>query len=249
MGRCWWCCQENCAYTSCSCSCHRGDERRSLNDTFKEVELEKCPKCHHPLAFHRDHEGDSGARYGSSHYCDERESYDNNDFCGCTHGAPPKKEFVFYAIASDDNLEKAKWYCTYSAQKPRGWKSDINDAKVWVRRSAAKSKATALGPQARLVEFHVTKTVVIDQRAEAMTRVIDNLRRHVSGKWKYVYEGGSEWRHESGLTVRAEAHFAPRFDGDDDNFEIRYRRTDTGERVYPFLGLGLPTQEKRSTDR
>lgn len=27
MGRCWGCCQENCGYSYCSCSCHDGDEK------------------------------------------------------------------------------------------------------------------------------------------------------------------------------------------------------------------------------
>lgn len=179
MGRCWGCCQENCSYTSCSCSCHRDDDKdrmRAPNVTFKEVELPLCPECNHPLAYHRDHEGDSGARYGSSHWCDERMSYDNNDFCGCTHGAPPKKTFTFYAVVDSDDLEKARWYCTYSSQKASGWKKDFEDAKIWVRRSAAKSKATALGTQARIVEFHVTKTVVVDQ-TEHLKKVAEERRQ------------------------------------------------------------------------
>lgn len=182
MGRCWGCCQENCGYTNCSCSCHRGENLKPAPVvTLKEVELDRaedpkslCPKCNHPMWEHRFSYPEKDRKgYG----CFERLSYDNNDFCGCTHGAPPKQKFVFYAVADDDDLQKAKWYCTYSSQKSSGWKKDFEDAKIWVRRSAAKAKATALGAQARIVEFHVDKTVVIDQREHLKKVAEEKIQR------------------------------------------------------------------------
>lgn len=162
MGRCWGCCQENCGYTNCSCSCHRGENLKLLPVEAKPEPSPKelCPHCRHPLWEHRFSYPEKERR---GFKCFERMSYDNNDFCGCTHGAPPKQEFVFYAVADSDDLAKAKWYCTYSAQKSSGWKKDFSDAKIWVKRSSAKAKATALGAQARIVEFHANKVVIVDQ--------------------------------------------------------------------------------------
>ncbi len=164
MGRCWGCCQENCGYTKCSCPCHRDENLRprpsvSSNETDQDPSA-ACPECRHPMWEHRfSYPGKDKRGYK----CYERRSRDNNDFCGCTHGGPPEQKFVFYAIVDNDDVQKARWYCTYSAQKSSGWKEDFADARIWVRKSAAKSKATALGAQARIVEFHTTKTVVVNQ--------------------------------------------------------------------------------------
>ncbi len=32
MGRCWGCCQENCGYNYCGCSCHEEDQKQSVMD-------------------------------------------------------------------------------------------------------------------------------------------------------------------------------------------------------------------------
>lgn len=101
--------------------------------------------------------------YRGGYGCDERMSYDNNDFCGCSHGAPAPTTYTFYAVADNKDLSKAKWYRTYSANRSSGWKKDFDDAKIWTKRSSAKSKATSLGAQAVIVEFHVTKVIVVDQ--------------------------------------------------------------------------------------
>jgi hypothetical protein len=123
-----------------------------------------CPKCGHNIGGHREHKDDSGERFGSSFWCDERMSYDNNDFCGCTHGSPPKSEetYTFYAVADRKDLSKARWYRTYSANRSSGYVDDLADAKIWVKRGVAKGKCTQLGPSATLVEFVVTKVNVID---------------------------------------------------------------------------------------
>lgn len=117
---------------------------------------------------------DEGMR--DRYMCHERMSRDNNDFCGCVHGAPDKKLYVFYAIADNDDLNKANWYCTYSAQKSSGWKKDFEDARIWNKRTPAKSKATVLGPSARIIEFHVDKVVVIDQ-TEHLKKVAEDRKQ------------------------------------------------------------------------
>lgn len=164
MGRCWGCCQENCGYADCSCSCHRGENLQPLPkvaETKPEPSpRDLCPRCHHPLWEHRFSYPEKEKR---GFRCFERRSDENNDFCGCTHGAPPERKFVFYAVADSDDIQQAKWYCTYSASKSSGWKKDFGEAKIWVKKSSAKSKATALGARARIVEFHADKVVVINQ--------------------------------------------------------------------------------------
>lgn len=61
-----------------------------------------------------------------------------------------------------------------------------------------------------------------------MRRVIDQLRTMFPGRWTYDSQS-CQWNHEDGWYVRAEAAFAPRYDGDDDSFRTQYRRSDTGE--------------------
>lgn len=99
-------------------------------------------------------------------------SYDNNDFCGCTHGAPTAPTFAFYAIADKENIAKARWYRTYSQYKGSGFVDSLDDAKIWTKRSQAQAnclrlaqaKYTGLGGGAYLVEFVAGKVNVIDQR-------------------------------------------------------------------------------------
>jgi hypothetical protein len=102
--------------------------------------------------------------------CNERMSHDNNDFCGCTHGAPepivPTQEplAVFYAVRND----KGEYYRMYDKNRSTGWKKDLADAKLWTRIGPAKGKITALshgkGPIPELVEFIVREVRVVDQR-------------------------------------------------------------------------------------
>lgn len=149
MGRCWGCCQENCGYTDCSCSCHRGENLKPVPKVIlKEVELgppqdpkSSCPKCHHPMWKHRFSYPEKERK---GYRCFERMSYDNNDFCGCTPGAPPEQKFVFYAVADNKGLAQARWYRTYGNQKSSGWVRDFDEAKVRSKRSLAKAKRPAL---------------------------------------------------------------------------------------------------------
>ena len=188
MGRCFGCHQDSCGYRkNCPCVCHREDITVVTPDASSAVQpkladhpyagnKEQCPKCHHPMWKHRkDYHG---------FQCYERMSYDNNDFCGCAHGAPKVEEptYTFYAVADRDDLTKAKWYRTYSANGSSGWVSDLDNAKVWVKRSSAKGKCTNLGPSARLVEFEVTKVTVVDnsdsvKKAAEAKRAADERRQ------------------------------------------------------------------------
>ena len=106
------------------------------------------------------------------------------------HKPAPEPLYTLYAVASEDDLTKAKWYCTYSASKSSGWKSSFNDAKIWTRRSAAKAKCTALGPSARLVEFVVTKVNVIDNsdqvKKAAERREQEEYRRQIAERRREI---------------------------------------------------------------
>lgn len=136
---------------------------------------EPCPKCGHSL---RDHyvEEDIG-----KHQCWHRNSYENNDFCGCTHGAKKVDNFTFYAVVDNPNLSVAKWYRTYSSNRNSGWVKDFEDAKIWTRRGQAQGKCTNLGPFTYLVVFSAGEIEVVDQRVrvekqEAKARAAEALR-------------------------------------------------------------------------
>lgn len=169
MGRCWGCCQENCGYTNCSCACHGSEKRELEASSVEQPKLkdhphagnkQRCPKCDHEMWEH--HVGHRG------YMCYERRSYDNNDFCGCTHCMPEylkSKTYKFYAVASNKDLDKAQWYRTYgsnSSRRSAGWVKALEDAKIWLKQSSAKSKATSLGVNAAIVEFVVTEVNVTD---------------------------------------------------------------------------------------
>jgi len=97
--------------------------------------------------------------------CWHRNSMENNDFCGCTHGRPEPPSFTFYAVVNDPDLTIAHWYCTYSQRKNSGWVKDFKDAKIWTRPGPAQGKCTNLGVGAFLVKFAAGHVEVIDQRA------------------------------------------------------------------------------------
>jgi hypothetical protein len=114
-------------------------------------------------------------------------SYDNNDFCGCTYGKPAKKAYTFYAVASDADLTKARWYRTYSSNKGSGFVNDIDDAKIWMKRSQAQSKCTRLGGSTVMVEFITTEVNTIDQtehrkRAAEKKRFDEERRRQTQAE-------------------------------------------------------------------
>lgn len=67
-------------------------------------------------------------------------------------------------------------------------------------------------------------------------RVIDALRRHVAGAWRY--EWPSRWVHESGVAVQGYSTCSISESGYE-TYGSEMRRSDTGEHVNLFLGIGL----------
>lgn len=102
--------------------------------------------------------------------------------------------YMFYAVADSDDLTKARWYRTYSASYSSGWVSDLNDAKVWVKRNSAKSKCTNLGPRARLVEFMVTKVNVVDNSIN-IKKIVEKKRLEEERRQKREAEEALEKAH------------------------------------------------------
>jgi hypothetical protein len=76
---------------------------------------------------------------GHGFKCWERMSYDNNDFCGCRHGAPPPLTLEVFAVRN----EKGEFYRSYSVQKRSGaWVKNIADAKVYTKKGPAQGLVT-----------------------------------------------------------------------------------------------------------
>lgn len=100
---------------------------------------------------------------------------------------PEPQTYTFYAVADNKDLSKARWYRTYSAQRSSGWKKTLEDAKIWSKRSSAKSKATSLGPSALIVEFVVTTVNVIDN-SEHIKKAAERRRRRVEAVHKQEVE-------------------------------------------------------------
>lgn len=122
-----------------------------------------CPECDHAVAGHRYHDDDTGLRFGSKHYCDERRSLDNNDFCGCTHGAPAEKSVVFYVIKNHEGKYRSSHWSE--------WSYELEKAKIYSKASSAQCRVTAWAnqnpskPIPVIVEMYVTVMKVVDQNA------------------------------------------------------------------------------------
>jgi hypothetical protein len=67
-------------------------------------------------------------------------------------------------------------------------------------------------------------------RGRLRGRIIDLLRKSHPGAWRYLPHE-HVWRRGDGREVRPKAHWAPRYEGDDDNYIARYYWTDTDEEV------------------
>jgi len=78
----------------------------------------------------------------------------------------------------------------------------------------------------------------VKKKAAIPRRTIDQLRKHVPGKWRY--EWPSRWVHESGVAVQGYSSCKLSETGFETYFTTM-RRTDTGEVVHPLLGAGLAT--------
>lgn len=142
---------------------------------------EVCPSCGHLCVHHREHKDESGERFGSTFWCDERMSRENNDFCGCVVGIPKRGEIThpspvtFYAVRNN----RGEYYRTYGNRKSAGWEPDLENAKLWHSMSRASTKVTNLG-HGEVVEFVVTKINVIDQTArltKAREKALEARRR------------------------------------------------------------------------
>lgn len=66
------------------------------------------------------------------------------------------------------------------------------------------------------------------RESKGRERIIDQLRRLTGQQWRYA---DGEWRSDTGRRIYICAALAPRYDGDDDSFEIQYRDRATGELV------------------
>lgn len=68
-----------------------------------------------------------------------------------------------------------------------------------------------------------------------MTRVIDHLRKTYGGTWTFdpnnSHIARRVWIGPSFIVYRVAA-LAPKYDGDDESYELRYYRTDTLEQIY-----------------
>lgn len=131
-----------------------------------------CPHCGHPTT---DHYMEPDIK---RFQCWERMSYDNNDFCGCTHGAPPKATLMLYAIRnSKGEFFRAKGRDGYGK---KSWVPDLIDAKLYSKVSQARARVTYFAnnnpqklPVPELVEFKAVEHRIIDERV----RVADAKRK------------------------------------------------------------------------
>lgn len=64
-------------------------------------------------------------------------------------------------------------------------------------------------------------------------RIIEQLRKRYGGKWRWDVRC-HQWVSSTGQKIYCCAALAPRFDGDDDSFEVQYRDRATGE----LVGMG-----------
>ena len=99
--------------------------------------------------------------------CWERLSNENNDFCGCTHGAPTPDEIKLYALRNSKGE-----YLRARGRNGSGksWVPDLLDAKFYTKVSQARSRVTYFSnnnpqklPVPQLIEFKVVETKVIDE--------------------------------------------------------------------------------------
>lgn len=119
-----------------------------------------CPKCKHYNSVHND----DGGR--GKFQCYERNSAENNDFCGCEHGSPIQNQLKLYVVRnSQGHYFHAKGYNGYG----KSWVEDINYAKFYTKIGPAKACVTYFSndpkyPIPDIVELIATESCVIDQK-------------------------------------------------------------------------------------
>lgn len=102
---------------------------------IKDVTPVECPVCHHA---HSLHYAESNSK-PNAHFCHERLSNDNNDFCCCEHGAPAVAPLVIYALRN----QEGKWFRTKGAHGyGKSWVDDINDAKLYMKLGQVRGRRT-----------------------------------------------------------------------------------------------------------
>ena len=126
--------------------------------------------------------------------CHERMSYDNNDFCGCSHGAPPKATLLLYAIRnSKGEYFRAKGRDGYGK---KSWVPDLIDAKLYAKVSQARARITYFAnnnpqklPVPELIEFKAVEERVIDETdrvrdAKRKKELEVENRKKAQAKWE-----------------------------------------------------------------
>ncbi len=115
---------------------------------------ELCHKCKHPLGYHyceKNHD---------NYKCWERNSPENNDFCGCQHGKPKAISLSLYVVRNNEGeyfYGKGYWGC------------EIADAKIYKKISPAKSIVTSFAnsyknePVLEILELNATLGQIINQ--------------------------------------------------------------------------------------
>lgn len=80
-----------------------------------------CPKCNHPLHLHNDTDG-------NIFQCYERNSIENNDFCGCQYGKPNTLDRTIFRIPIGDWSKDGHGHCDYYTASSVKSLTDIREA-------------------------------------------------------------------------------------------------------------------------
>jgi hypothetical protein len=95
--------------------------------------LKICPKCKHFLYLHNDENSRSIFK------CWERNSNENNDFCGCTYGKPEPVSLELYVVKnSKGEYFRAKGF----GGGGKSWVENISQAKIYTKIGQAKARVT-----------------------------------------------------------------------------------------------------------
>ncbi len=95
-----------------------------------------------------------------------------------TDASAPQILATFYAVRHPTT---GKYYRTYGQRRSSGWVDKLEDARLWVKLSGARSKITALANGSNctpeLVEFHVTQVLVVNQEERVAKARADRERK------------------------------------------------------------------------
>lgn len=122
---------------SCGTGCLRSDDHGGGHDCYRaDCPTAMCPDCGHANRRHHDH----GGRGPTWYRCWERESDENNDFCGCVHGRPEPLRFTLYVVRDLSGRY-------YRPRKGRGsrkepWTDDVLEARFFTSISSARGRVS-----------------------------------------------------------------------------------------------------------